>query len=120
MPPSTFSSEHKAQFRELLARGVELHANNASLDKTDFGPWSVASSHGDREMAERVKAGFRAAARRAAVAAGAPSRVHVLNWWIGRLARGKKLAYIQGLIERSIEYCDELESNAAELGPLVG
>src|SRR5262249_14944597 len=67
----------------------------------------------------RMKRRFRAAARKAAIAAGAPHRVNLLDWWISKLARGRRLPFIQGLIQLSIEYCEELESNSLELKPLV-
>jgi hypothetical protein len=116
---SQFSGQHKAQFGELLAMGVELHALNRHREKLDFGPWSVGCDQGDSDTRVRIRARFRAAARKAAIAAGAPFRVNLLDWWISRLARGQRLPFIQGLIQRSVEYCEELESNALELSPLV-
>jgi hypothetical protein len=45
--------------------------------------------------------------------------VNRLDWWICKLARGKRRPYIKGLIQRSIEYCEELEGKASELGRLT-
>jgi hypothetical protein len=42
--------------------------------------------------------------------------VNRLDWWIGKLTHGEPRAYIQGLIQRSVEYCEELETRAIELG----
>lgn len=116
---SGFSEQHKALFQELLASGLELHATNFHLENLDSGPWSVSCNRGDSDSAARLVARFRAAVRKAASAAGAPYRVNLMDWWIGKLARGKRLPYIEGLIQRSAEYCEELESNASELRPLV-
>jgi hypothetical protein len=114
-----FSGHHKAQFQELLATGLELHAINIHEESLDFGPWKVLCDRGDPDTALRLKTRFRAAARKAASATSAPCRVNLLDWWISKLVRGQKRAYIQGLIQRSAEYCEELESNALELRPLV-
>ena len=114
-----FSQQHKAEFKELLAEGVELHALNSSDSSLDFGPWRVFCKPGDPHSQDHIKSRFRATARKAAIAAGAPSRANLLDWWISKLARGKRLHYIQGLIKLSTDFCAELESNAAELRPLV-
>ena len=50
------------------------------------------------------------------MAVGAPYRVNLLDWWISKLARGRPMGSIQGLIQRSSEYCEELETAALELG----
>jgi hypothetical protein len=85
---SQFSERHKAEFRDLLASGVELHALNSSDSNLDFGPWRVyCTPEVDSHSEARIKARFRAAARKAAIAAGAPSRANLLDWWISRLAR---------------------------------
>jgi hypothetical protein len=119
MSDSPFSREHKTQFQELLAVG-ELHAHNINAEYLDFGPWHLGCDLTDSDAANRLKARFRAAARKAAMAAGAPYRVNLLDWWIGKLAHRKPMAFIQGLIRRSAEYCEELETRALELGrPLV-
>ena len=119
MDESRFSGQHKAEFRDLLAMGIELHANNLHLQKQDFGPWTVRCDDGDSQTKVRLKARFRAAARKAASTAGAPYRVNLLDWWISKLARGQRRPYLEGLIQLSIEYCEELESNAFELRPLI-
>jgi hypothetical protein len=114
-----FSQQHKAEFKELLAEGLELHALNSSDESLDFGPWRVYCTQGDSHSEGRIKARFRAAARKAAAAAGAPSRVNLLDWWISKLARGKRHRYLQGLIQLSTDFCAELESNAMELRPII-
>jgi hypothetical protein len=119
MSDSPFSREHRTQFQELLAVG-ELHAQNINAEYLDFGPWHLGCDLTDSDAADRLKARFRAAARKAAMAAGAPYRVNLLDWWIGRLAHRKPMVFIQGLIRRSAEYCEEMETRALELGrPLV-
>lgn len=115
-----FSTEYKRQFQELLAQGIELHAINQHPERLPFGPWSIACDRGDGDTRTHLKARFRVHARKAAIEAGAPRRAHVLNWWVSQLAKGQRLPYIQGLIRRSIDYCEDLESNAAELKPIVG
>jgi hypothetical protein len=109
-----FSTEHRARFQELHAVG-ELYA--VKNEKLDFGPWwLVGCELTDSDHASRLKARFRAAVQRAAMSAGGPYRVNRLDWWIGQLTHGKPLAYIRDLIQRSIEYCEELEIRALELG----
>lgn len=115
-----FTTDHKREFSELLAGGIELHAINCHPDKLPFGPWTIVCDRGDAATKARLKSQFRAAARKAAIAAGAPRRAHVLNWWVGELAGSQNLPFMQGLIQRSIDYCVELETNAAELAPIVG
>jgi hypothetical protein len=110
-----FSSEHKARFQELGAIG-ELYALNGHNENLDFGPWHLGCDLTDSDTAYRLKARFRAAAQKAAMAAGAPYRVNRLDWWIVKLAHGKPHPSIQDLIQRSAEYCEELETRAIELG----
>jgi hypothetical protein len=110
-----FSSEHKARFQELHAVG-ELHALNGHNENLDLGPWHLSCDLTDSDTADRLKARFRAAAQKVAMAAGAPHRVNRLDWWIGKLTHGKPLAFIQGLIQRSAEYSEELETRALEFG----
>jgi hypothetical protein len=110
-----FSSEHKARFQELRAIG-ELYAVNGHSENLDFGPWLVSCNLTDSDTAFRLNARFRAAAQKAAMAAAAPCRVNRLNWWIGKLTHGKPLGFIQDLIQRSAEYCEELETRGIELG----
>jgi hypothetical protein len=50
------------------------------------------------------------------MAVGAPCRVNLLDWWISKLTRGRPMGSIQGLIQRSVEYCEELETARLELG----
>ena len=107
-----FTPQHRADFQELLATGVNLYALNSGVEKSDFGPWTLMCEQGDTETKAQLMMRFRATVRKAAIAAGAPRRAHLVNWWIRKLALGPKLPYIQGLINRSIEYCQELESNA--------
>jgi hypothetical protein len=99
----------------MLAVG-ELHAINLHNQNLDFGPWQLGCDRTDFDTANRLKAGFRAAARYAAMAVGAPYRVNLLDWWISKLARGRPMGSIQGLIQRSVEYCEELETTTLELG----
>jgi hypothetical protein len=66
------------------------------------------------DAAERLEDRFHTAARNAAIAAGAPARVNLLDWWICRLSRRKKRPRLDGLIQRSIERCEDLESKSAE------
>jgi hypothetical protein len=114
--PSEFPVEHRAQFHELLRTG-ELHATNRSDELLDFGPWWVEAHQGDPDSSTRLKSRFRAAVRKAAIAAGAPHRINLQDWWISRLARGEEHFRIEGLIQRSIELCEELESEAIESRP---
>jgi hypothetical protein len=114
-----FSGQHKAEFRELLAAGIELYAINSHPSQLDFGPWSVCCDQKDPDTKSRIKARFRAAARKAAIAAGAPYRTNLLDWWVSKLARGRRLPFIQGLIQRSVEQSEEMESNAAELRAVI-
>jgi hypothetical protein len=118
LPGISFTGQHKAQFQELLAVG-ELYAINRHGENLDVGPWSVEGDHDrDSDAIDRLKTRFCAAVRKAALAAGAPPRVNRLDWWICKLARGKRRPYIKGLIQRSIEYCEDLEGKAFELGRL--
>ena len=110
-----FSSEHKARFQELRTIG-ELCAVNGHSENLEFGPWHVICDLTDSDTAFRLNARFRAAAQKAAMAAGAPCRVNRRNWWIGKLTHGKPLGFIQDLIQRSAEYCEELETRGIELG----
>jgi hypothetical protein len=114
-----FPEHHKTEFKQLLAEGMEVHALNMSAASLDFGPWRVYGTQGDSHSEGRIKARFRATARKAALAAGAPSRANLLDWWVSKLARGKRLHYLHGLIKLSANFCAELESNAAELRPLI-
>jgi hypothetical protein len=68
-----FSSEHKALFQELRAVG-ELHAINLHNQNLDFGPWQLGCDLTDVNTANRLKARFRVAVRKAAMAVGAPYR----------------------------------------------
>ena len=104
-----FSSGYKARFEELLEVG-ELHAINLHNQNLDFGPWQLGCDLTDSDNANRLKARFRAAVRKAAMAVGAPYRMNLLDWWISKLARGGPMGCIQGLIQRSAEYCEELET----------
>jgi hypothetical protein len=115
MSDQPFSSEHRARFRELRAVG-ELTAVNVHNENLACGPWLIDCDLGDSDAANRLEARFRVAVRKAAFAAGAPYRVNRLDWWISKLAGGKPLPFIQGLIERSAEFCEELETNGLELG----
>jgi hypothetical protein len=115
MPDQPFYSEHRARFRELRAVG-ELIAVNVHNENLACGPWLIDCDLGDSDAADRLEARFRVAVRKAAFAAGAPYRVNRLDWWISKLAGGKPLPFIQGLIERSAEFCEELETNGLELG----
>ena len=110
-----FSSEHKARFQELRAIG-ELYAVNSHNENLEFGPWHLTCDLTDLDTANRLNARFRAAVQKAAMAAGAPYRVTRLDWWIGKLTHGKPLGFIQDLIQRSAEYCEELETRGIELG----
>lgn len=114
-----FSPQHRADFQELLAMGVNVYSLNSGIEKSDFGPWTLMCEQGDAETKTRLIRRFRAVVRKAAINAGAPHRAHLVNWWIRKLARGRGLPYIQGLIERSIEFCQELESNSLESRPIV-
>lgn len=111
-----FSSEHKAQFGALLQVG-ELHAINGHPENLDFGPWQVGSHISDFDSFVRLRSRFRAAARKAAMAAGAPHRANLQDWWIAKLARGEKVPSITGLLQRSVELCEEFESKYLELPP---
>lgn len=110
-----FSSEHRAWFQELRAAG-ELHAANSPGDDRAWGPWLLLCDLGDSDSAYRLKARFRTAVKKAAIAGGGPYRVNRLDWWISKLACGEPLPSIQGLIERSVEFCEKLETNGIELG----
>jgi hypothetical protein len=68
MAEPVFSVEHRQQFRELSAVG-ELHAINLSLEQLDFGPWSLGYDIDNHDTADRLKSRFRAAVRKAAIAA---------------------------------------------------
>src|ERR1017187_4582956 len=87
-----FSSEHKARFQELRTIG-ELCAVNGHSENLEFGPWHVICDLTDSDTAFRLNARFRAAAQKAAMAAGAPCRVNRRNWWIGKLTHGKPLGF---------------------------
>jgi hypothetical protein len=93
-----------------------LHAINLHGQNLDVGPWHLGCDLGDIDTAKRLKTRFRAAARNAAMALGAPDRVNRLDWWISKLARGRPMGSLQGLIQRSVEYCEELENTTIELG----
>jgi len=112
-PNPPFSALHKAEFKELIMTG-ELYALNRNQDCLDYGPWFVECDHPDSDTGIRLKKRFRATARKAAITAGAPARSNLLDWWVRRLARGQRRPYIYSLIQRSREYCEELESNALE------
>jgi hypothetical protein len=114
MADPVFSNEHRAQFKQLLAIG-EVHAINLHAEQFDFGPWVLGCDIRDHDTADRLKSRFRAAARKAAVAAAAPARANLLDWWIRKLARGNR-PYLQGLIQRSIELCEEFETASVEYG----
>ena len=109
-----FSAEHREQLRELRKIG-ELNAINLSLEQLTFGPWVLGCDIGDHDTADRLKGRFLAAARKAAFAAGAPPRANLLDWWISKLARENR-PYLQNLIQRSIEFCEELEAASLEVG----
>ena len=98
----------------MLATG-EICAANEHPENLDHGPWLVGGCTGNEDSTNRLISRFRAAARKAAIAAGAPPRIHLLNWWISRLTRGQKLPYIPELIRRSSEFCEELESDSFEV-----
>jgi hypothetical protein len=110
-----FSSEHKARFIELRASG-EMFALNMHDENLSTGPWHVDCRLSDSDAAGRLKARFRAAIKKVALAAGAPGRVNRIDWWISKLTRGKQVQRLDDLIQRSAEFCEELEANAFELG----
>jgi hypothetical protein len=115
MADPQFSGEHRAQFKQLLAIG-EVYALNFHPEHLPFGPWALGSDNlGDEDASERLQTRFQAAVRKAAIPAGAPARVGLLDWWICRLAGRKKRFRLEGLIHRSIERCEDLESKSAEL-----
>ena len=86
------------------------------MDTSDSGPWLLGCDLTDPDTAHRLKARFRAAAQKTALAAGAPYRVNRLDWWISKLTHGNPLPFIQDLIQRSAGCCEELETRALELG----
>src|SRR5690348_14941039 len=100
-----FSSRHKARFQELREIG-ELYAINVHDERPDLGLWRVKSDIRDSDLVGRLRRRFQAAVRRAAIDGGAPYRVNLVDWWISQLALGRALHFIQGLMERSIEFCE--------------
>jgi hypothetical protein len=115
MADPQFSVEHRVQFQQLLAVG-EVYALNLHPEYLAFGPWGLGSDLRGDDAAERLRSRFLAAVRKAAISAGAPARVTLLDWWICRLVRGKKQFRLEGVIQRSVELCEEFESKSAELG----
>jgi hypothetical protein len=63
-----FSTEHRIRFQELHAVG-ELYAVNGHNENLDLGPWLVGCDLTDSDIASRLKARFRAAVQKAAMAA---------------------------------------------------
>src|SRR5262245_2504690 len=115
MADRQFSSEHKAQFERLLGLG-DLDAVNLNDDKLAFGPWLICPRR-DSRVEGRPEDRFRAAARKAALAAGAPTRIGLVDWWIGGLVEKEKTSWLKGVIQRSIERCETLENEISEMGP---
>jgi hypothetical protein len=113
MPPADerFTGNHRERFKELLGLG-EVNAINLQPEHLPFGPWVLGCDLQDPHTGDRLKARFRAAARRAAISAGAPPRVGLLDWWISGMVRHRQ-PYIQNLLQRSIELCEEIESSSA-------
>ena len=97
---SQYSGQHRARFLELRAVG-EVYALNLHPEYLPFGPWALGSDIRGDDAAERLKSRFRAAVRNAAISAGAPARVTLLDWWICRLVREKKEFRLEGVIQRS-------------------
>jgi hypothetical protein len=114
MADPQFSVEHRAQFQQLLAIG-EVHAHNFHPEQKPFGPWVLGSDvRGGEDASERLQKRFQAAARKAAMSAGAPARVGLLDWWICSLAGRKRRSRLEGLVQRSIELCEDLETKSVE------
>src|SRR5690349_14595386 len=114
MSESLFPAAHRERFQELRKTG-EVCAQNLHPECLPVGPWSPWSPVRDDDQADRLRARFQAAVQNAARAAGAPARVNLVNWWIGRLAGKRRRSGLEGLVQRSIELCELLESKSAEL-----
>jgi hypothetical protein len=112
---SPFSREHRARFQELRAVG-EVFALNLHPEYLGFGPWCLGSDIRGDNAAERLQARYRAAVRKAAISAGAPARIILLDWWICRLAGSVQQFQVEALIQRSLELCEEFEAKSFELG----
>src|SRR4051794_1510413 len=115
MADRQFSSEHRTQFGKLLVLG-DLYALNLNEDNLAFGPWAIcgrADPHAEGRLVDR----FSTAARKAALAAGAPPRINLLDWWITGLVEKIKTISVEGVIQRSIERCETLEGEFSERGP---
>jgi len=82
-----FSTQHRAEFEEMLTGQIEPYAINQSAEPIAFGPWNVLVDHRDDALAKGLKRRFRAATRHAAIAAGAPPRANLQDWWIAKLAK---------------------------------
>jgi hypothetical protein len=113
MAEPRFSPEHGHQFQGLLKTG-DVYAINLQPEGLPFGPWALLCDLPDDDQAERLKSRFCAAVRKAAIVAGSPPRANLLDWWISRLAQKNRLG-LDGLIQRSIELCEEFESASAEI-----
>jgi hypothetical protein len=111
-------SEYRSVLEKLLEMG-DLTAINTRGDGRDCGPWLVIGDPPDSDIAERLSRSFRSVVRKAAMAAGAPHRVALLDWWICKLTRGMKQSSISKIIQKSVDYCNELEDDAVELGSAV-
>src|SRR4051812_33699613 len=114
MGKSQFPSQHRRRFQKLLKVG-EVYALNLNAQALPAGPWVLGSNPRSGDEAERLEDRFDAFVRKAAMAGGAPPRVNLLDWWIELLARREKRFGMEGLIQRSIELCETLESNSAEI-----
>jgi hypothetical protein len=114
MSEPRFSAEHRAQFEKLLKIG-EVYAINLQPESWPFGPWAAECDLPDKDKADRLKSRFCLAVRKVAIAAGAPPRANLLDWWISRLAKNENRLGMDCLIQRSIELCEEFEEDSAEL-----
>jgi len=110
-----FSDRHRARFLELRAVG-EVYALNFHPEYLAFGPLCLGSDIRGDDAAERLQSRYHAAVRRAAISAGAPARVNLLDWWICHLAGSARQFRLEGLIQRSVELREEFETRSSELG----
>src|ERR1035438_1166736 len=125
---SAFWRDLEAKFRALPDPAGRLIAMLSD------GQWHVYDGPNDERERERLQELFRSMARRAAIAAGVPTRANALDGWLNLLREesphfrvrhgtheenGVEIhevgGYVQGLALASAEYCMERATRAFEL-----
>jgi hypothetical protein len=118
---SAFWGDLEAQFRALPDAARDLRAMR------DSGQWTLYGGGGQATQRKRLQETFRSLARRAAIAAGVPTRANALDGWFDLLRQegpyfhampssaGDDGGILEQLVLASTEYCAERATRSFEL-----